>query len=335
MSAEINLDDTENNINKLLESGFETIIQAFKLKGNSYEIQLNDKNKKIINLKNKIQILQQEIEMIKNENIYFKSQIEQYKKKNSLISTMNTTRNYDKKKRNEALNLQNDSLTNINNDIINYKNNNSINKNNNKYNNSLTLRRDQIFQKCDSIDNSEENNINKRKVNLDYLDILYPSSCHNKGKSDLMNSNRNITSYSTKNFFINSNKEESKNIIKKNNSLNEIPYKDNHFYIYKNKNNNNNDENIENLNKINLNIGYNLLEESDKSIKIKQTEQITNFLNECKIKLPKRNFEFIVQTFQNFKDGKINEENVMLEIKNILHNYPQINNLFESIFIIK
>ena len=49
----------------------------------------------------------------------------------------------------------------------------------------------------------------------------------------------------------------------------------------------------------------------------------------------KRNFEFIVQIFQNFKDDKINEENVIFEIKNILQNYPQINNLFETIFIIK
>ena len=68
---------------------------------------------------------------------------------------------------------------------------------------------------------------------------------------------------------------------------------------------------------------------------ISRSDLITNFLNECKIKLSKRNFEFIVQSFQNFKDGKINEEKVMLEIKTILQNYPQINNLFESIFIIK
>ncbi len=336
MSTEINLDDTENNINKLLESGFETIIQAFKLKGNSYEIQLNDKNKKIINLKNKIQILQQEIEMIKNENIYFKSQIEQHKKKNSIISTINTTRNYDKKKRNETLYLQNDSVKNTNNDILNYKNNNnSSNNNNKKYNNSVKIRTNKLFQKCDSIENCEENNITERNLNIDYLDIVYPKSCHNKDKNDLMKSNKNITSYSTKNFLNNSKKEESKNIIKKNHSLNEIPYKENNFYTFKNKNNNNDDEIIENLNKNILNNGYNLLEESSSNINSKQTEQITNFLNECKIKLSKRNFEFIVQTFQNFKDGKINEEKVMLEIKTILQNYPQINNLFESIFIIK
>ena len=332
MSTEINLDDTENNINKLLESGFETIIQAFKLKGNSYEIQLNDKNKKIINLKNKIQILQQEIEMIKNENIYFKSQIEQYKKKNSIISTINTTRNYDKKKGNDTLNLENESLTNTNNNITNNKNNNnSINKNHNKNKNLLSLRTNKLFQKYDSIENSEENNKIERNINLDYLDILYPKSSHDKGKSDF----KNINSYSTKNFYNNFNKEDSKNIIKKNNSLKEISYKENKFYTFRNQNKEFNNEINENLNKNILNINNNLLEQSSSSINSKQTQQITNFLNECKIKLPKRNFEFIVQIFQNFKDDKINEENVIFEIKNILQNYPQINNLFETIFIIK
>ena len=62
--------------------------------------------------------------------------------------------------------------------------------------------------------------------------------------------------------------------------------------------------------------------------------RLTNFLNECKIKLPQKVFDFIVKTFQDFKDGIIDEENVMIQIKNILQNYPGLKNLFESIFLI-
>ena len=50
-STENKLDNTDKNINKLLQTGFDTISQAFQLKGNSYEFQLSEKNKKINNLK--------------------------------------------------------------------------------------------------------------------------------------------------------------------------------------------------------------------------------------------------------------------------------------------
>ena len=163
-STENKLDNTDKNINKLLQTGFDTISQAFQLKGNSYEFQLSEKNKKINNLKNKINLLKQEIEMIKNKNIYFKSQIEQFKKNNNISFSVMTPKNLDKKTQSSIQIFPNETTNkSINDSIVIQNNNNNINNENNNSNysydkllcllisarfviNTLNLNKNGIFQ---------------------------------------------------------------------------------------------------------------------------------------------------------------------------------------------
>ena len=354
-STENKLDNTDKNINKLLQTGFDTISQAFQLKGNSYEFQLSEKNKKINNLKNKINLLKQEIEMIKNENIYFKSQIEQFKKNNNISFSVMTPKNLDKKTQSSIQIFPNETTNkSINDSIVIQNNNNNINnENNNIYNNLLSFKTNNI-KKPNSIQNTELNITEQNN-----FDIVYEKSGHYKKRKN--NSNRtlykNLNSYSSSNLN-NNNKEESKTRKRRNNSLCDIPLSDNKNYTIKylnenlkdNKNyqshnpiNNNNNyfsQKINNNNNRNINQNFiyeqinNNSDDSSSTINSKQQEQMTNFLNECKIKLPQKVFDFIVKTFQDFKDGIIDEESVMFQIKNILQKYPELKSLFESIFLI-
>ena len=79
----------------------------------------------------------------------------------------------------------------------------------------------------------------------------------------------------------------------------------------------------------------NLREDSDYSNNTKQNENLTNFLNQCKIFLTPRNFELIVNIFQKYKDGYINEENVVIQTKKLLQNNLNLIKLFDSLFIVE
>jgi hypothetical protein len=67
----------------------------------------------------------------------------------------------------------------------------------------------------------------------------------------------------------------------------------------------------------------------------KRNEKITNFLNQCKVYLTPRNFECVVNIFQKFKNGYINQETVISETKNLLQNNRNLIQFFESMFIVQ
>ena len=66
-----------------------------------------------------------------------------------------------------------------------------------------------------------------------------------------------------------------------------------------------------------------------------RNENITNFLNQCKIYLNPRNFECIVNIFQKFKNGFLNQETVISQIKNLLQNNRNLLKFLDSVFIIQ
>ena len=67
----------------------------------------------------------------------------------------------------------------------------------------------------------------------------------------------------------------------------------------------------------------------------RRNENITKFLNQCKVYLTPRNFECIVNIFQKFKNGYINQETVISETKNLLQNNRNLIQFFESMFIVQ
>ncbi len=67
----------------------------------------------------------------------------------------------------------------------------------------------------------------------------------------------------------------------------------------------------------------------------KKNEKISNFLNQCKVYLTPRNFECIVNLFQKYKNGFINQEIVISETKNLLQNNRNLIKFFETLFIVQ
>ena len=67
----------------------------------------------------------------------------------------------------------------------------------------------------------------------------------------------------------------------------------------------------------------------------RRNENITKFLNQCKVYLTPRNFECVVNIFQKFKNGYINQETVISETKNLLQNNRNLIQFFESMFIVQ
>ena len=65
----------------------------------------------------------------------------------------------------------------------------------------------------------------------------------------------------------------------------------------------------------------------------KQSETVSNFLKECQIYLTPNNFEKIVKIFQDYKNGTIDEENVVNNTKLLLSENKNLINLFESNFM--
>ena len=64
-----NINQQEANIDHLLQTGFETIVQAFELKSATLQATINEQNGKISELQNKIKLLKEEMNIIKEETL--------------------------------------------------------------------------------------------------------------------------------------------------------------------------------------------------------------------------------------------------------------------------
>ena len=94
------------------------------------------------------------------------------------------------------------------------------------------------------------------------------------------------------------------------------------------------DKNTINNNNINLNSN----EKYDNNVinnELNNTKLINNFLNQCKINLSNKEFESIINLFENFKQNNIYEEEVIKNTRKLLKNKINLLNLFESIVTVK
>ena len=82
-----NINQQEANIDHLLQTGFETIVQAFELKSATLQATINEQNGKISELQNKIKLLKEEMNIIKEENLFYKKENEQLRQTNMKLNT--------------------------------------------------------------------------------------------------------------------------------------------------------------------------------------------------------------------------------------------------------
>lgn len=370
--SQVNSENQESNIDQLLQTGFETIVQAFELKNTTYQATIKEHISTISDLKTKIKILKEEMEILKQENSFYKKENEQLRITNmKLNSSLRTSQNRLKTIRNSI---------NEEKDYINYYNTNAnesssnINEGESGFNQDnqtpLTDRCDHQHKKKVKSENNKNNRFRKNP---------FGHLTSNNSSSNLYNNNNdsNLNSKNNKYGHI----ETRINTLKKNLSLrNEVtlnphyPINDKPPYQLKSNSRINNDlppSNGPRFNQLDfttinqknnhrsLSVSrpeYNRVKEYecdennyqknpkpnnnvslDSNISnntSKQCELTNQFLNQCKLYLSPGNFERIVNTFQDYKDGLISDDEIVSRTRMILQGNNNLLNLFESLFLI-
>ena len=370
--TQVNSENQESNIDQLLQTGFETIVQAFELKNTTYQATIKEQTSTITDLKTKIKLLKEEIEILKQENSFYKKENEQLRITNmKLNSSLRTSQNRLKTIRNSI---------NEEKDYVNYYNTNAnesssnINEGESGYNQEnqtpLTDRRDHQYQK--KVKSEKNKNNGFRKNPFGHLTSNNSSSNLYNNNND-SNTNSKINKYGHIETRINTLK---KNLSSRNEvtlnphrSINEkIPYqlKSNtrinndlppsngprfNQLDFTTINQNNNPRSLsvsrpeynrvkdyeydENKYQRNQKSNNNVSLESNISNNSSKQYELTNqFLNQCKLYLSSGNFERIVNTFQDYKDGLISDDEIVSRTRMILQGNNNLLNLFESLFFI-
>lgn len=365
----MNIDSQESNIEQLLQTGFETIVQAFELKNTTYQASLKEQATQLNELQSKITILKEEIEILKQENSFYKKENEQLRLANmKLNSSLRNSQNRLKTIRNSI---------NEEKDYINYCNTNANESNNTNFiDGESALNNDNEMPLTERRDVQKKIKVNNTRPKTKSVNNLYK---HPYGHLTSNNSTSNI--YANKNELkgkyghietrIHSLKKNLTNRtepIIANTSLND---KYNSTYQMKYSNNNMNsttprfnpidftaikdssnrrsqsmsrpeynkeeydygqkENSMNNPNDINNNVSI----ESNISNQSKQYEVTNQFLNQCKIYLTPGNFERIVNTFQDYKDGLINDDEIVSRTRSILQGNNKLLNLFETLFLLE
>lgn len=273
----------------LLNNGIQIIINAF-----------NNQSEKCQNIINeyelRIQNLVLENESLKEENILLKKEI------NNLSTKVNSISNTISKEKNLISINDNPKLT-----FNDFQNNNI----------SISSLNSSNFSKI-----PKSKRINKYKNNTLFTNLSTPKIIHKGMKIDDPNQNNNISS-------INSDKYNSINqkISKLRNGLN-IKILNQSF---DNSNNNNNSE-INSIDYDSLRKNFFL---NDKRIKTKlkqnslQYQKTSNFFNECKILLNVKDFEQLMEIFNNKFIERNEKKN---KIKEILEGNQKLIDMFENIY---
>lgn len=365
--AKLNIDSQESNIEQLLQTGFETIVQAFELKNTTYQASLKEQSTQMNELQSKITILKEEIEILKQENSFYKKENEQLRLANmKLNSSLRNSQNRLKTIRN-SINEEKDYInycnTNANeNNNTNFIDGESVLNNNNET--PLTDRRD-VQKKL------KDNNTKQKNKTVNHL--------YKNPFGHLTSNNSTSNIYTNKNELIGNGKyghiETRIHSLKKNLSTRTEPimpnkdlddkYNNTYQMRYSNMNNTTprfnpidftsikesnrrsqsmsrpeySREDYEYRQKQNNNvlndITNNVSIESNISNQSKQYEVTNQFLNQCKIYLTPGNFERIVNTFQDYKDGLINDDEIVSRTRSILQGNNKLLNLFETLFLIE
>ena len=367
----------ENNLENLLQTGFDTINQAFDLNKNYYESKLKELSRTINDYLNKETLFKEEIDMLKRENSYYKKLNDILKNENnslklSIHSSNNENKTYSNEEDEKNFIFDNNKINNNNNE--NLQTNEDI---------DLLLNKNPLTERKEKNDFKYNNNYNKNNSTLNIKRNSNYFSLYNNDKYKLNNKNNNNikNNYSNDfNFYSKKSSNNYNNFYKKNNSSKNlfdhnfnnnykkqkietkiIPLKKNYSSIYnisslinddirENKFDNNknttpirtvNKANTERINRYNDNLIDDYININNKNMKdslllspnFKQSESVSNFLKECQIYLTPNNFEKIVKIFQDYKNGTIDEENVVNNTKLLLSENKNLINLFESNFM--
>ena len=365
------ISNQDNKIEQLLQNGFDNIIQAFEMKKISNNNLLKEKEEIINEINNNYKILKKENEILKKENKLLNRENEKIKNENYLLkneiksnskSVIQIKKNINskiKKLFDQEMTLKNKTLIN---ELNNEKTKNGYITDRNNLDNILFQNNLNLTQRIDKKKNSLSPGINEIRIplnNLNTYSSLNSNNIPNKKNENLENnintlkrnfsgklfiSNIEKDKFDIENLNISTGKINDINLDKKNISFNNsyINNKKNidipKFKIENLKEKKN--FSIENSNQKIFNNEFviyttNLRQDSDYSNNTKQNENLTNFLNQCKIFLTPRNFELIVNIFQKYKDGYINEENVVIQTKKLLQNNLNLIKLFDSLFIVE
>ena len=331
----------ENNLENLLQTGFDTINQAFDLNKNYYESKLKELSRTINDYLNKETLFKEEIDMLKRENSYYKKLNDILKNENnslklSIHSSNNENKTYSNEEDEKNFILDNNK---INNNNENLQTNEDI---------DLILNKNPLTERKEKNDLNNNNNNIKNNYSNDFNFYSKKSSNNYNNFYKKNNSSKNLFDH---NFNNNYKKQKIETKI--------IPLKKNYSSIYnisslinddirENKFDNNknatpirtvNKANTERINRYNDNLiddyinNKNMKDSLFLSPNFKQSETVSNFLKECQIYLTPNIFEKIVKIFQDYKNGTIDEENVVNNTKLLLSENKNLINLFESNFM--
>ena len=364
------VNNQENKIEQLLQNGFDNIIQAFEMKKISNNTLLKEKEEIINEINNNYKILKKENELLKKENELLNRENEKVKNENYILkneiksnskSVIQIKKNINSKLKqlfDEEMTLKNINLIK---ELNNEKIKNGYSTDRNKFDNILYQNDGNLTQRIDKSKNSFSPSINEIRIplnNLNTYSSLNSNNINNKKNENISNnintlkrnfsgklliSNIEKDKFDIENLNISTGKINDINFDKKDISFNNFHTNKKNIDIPNFKKENIKEKkklNIENSNQKRFNNEFviyttNLRQDSDYSNNTKQNENLSNFLNQCKIFLTPRNFELIVNIFQKYKDGFINEENVVLQTKKMLQNNKNLIKLFDSLFIVE
>ena len=292
------------NIEQLLQSGFETIVQAFELKSTTLQTTINEQNDIIKEYQNKINILKEEINLLSKENSFYKTENNKLKHIQRNIKSLSThkedtiTNNSKHTFIKETSDLH---LQNINTNI------NTINSNQKCL--SLTDRTTERFEHRTVVNNtplySTPLNVNKHRHHYSSSNILHSNI--EQPKTHYCIHKQHLTQREHDDYHSHSNNN--------NNEYEQIYHKDEY-----------NDTSSSG------NIVNNTLHNNNTSLINRHIHSIEQFLNECKSTLPSKTFNKVICIFQEFKDGLLDDNTLLCKIRSTLHKYSHLINMFNDLF---
>ena len=314
--------------------------------------------------------LKQEIISHKNKLEEIKNNISDISTKNNILENNNNNNLFSEDFDINILNEEKETLNSIGNLTIQNNNNNNNNKDKNKnrsrQKNNYFIKNEQYMNNyttyiptgknkksnnyysslfsynTNSQTLNNKNNIiynNKSEKNIKFNDFQKNNTIETKiinlkrNLSQKNNNNNNNKFNSNNNFYRNNINNNSMKCIRDYNNKNKelIPisinnYKSERYEIKIDKNNINN-----NINNNNFNEKYN----NNLNNELNNTKLINDFLNQCKINLSNKEFQSIINLFENFKQNNIYEDEVIKKTRKLLKNKINLLNLFESIVTVK
>lgn len=295
---------------------------------------LNDKNENYVNKNTKNKKLSSYINN-KNLNDTFNNQ-EAYDNNGTVFDNF-------KKKFNQAIEYNSFELNMNNNNNNNANNNNNTNNNKNNHNSvlhkNIITREDKKKKNNDKSEEKEfENFISnmKNKKNRSYSSKVFPKD-NNKTSDDIIINSTNDDDLDFNKVITNDKGYEDQICYTYDNVLNKHKSrKQNSHNSFRGELIKTSAENIlKHYNpKKHKNFSIDIVEKNNHKEKYQETikEELKYFFRKCEITLDKESFEAIVKLFQEYREGLITDEGMILKIKNHLNDKKELIDLFNNIF---